>query len=92
MVQIKFLKLHLHLFHSFCLTAHNTLHLLFFRRFTLLLKHVKELLGLPDTHSDSQQNDDRYRGRQTHTSDDVELEHKIGNFKAEISKEKNNDL
>ncbi|KAL3998087.1 Sin3 co-repressor family protein [Acanthocheilonema viteae] len=49
----------------------------FIGRFTLLLKHVKELLGLPDTHGDSQQSDDRCRRRPAYTSDDVELEHKI---------------
>ncbi|CAG9530857.1 unnamed protein product [Cercopithifilaria johnstoni] len=49
----------------------------FIGRFTLLLKHVKELLGLPDAHSDIQQNDDRFRRRQAHTNDDIELEHKI---------------
>ncbi|MCP9261124.1 Paired amphipathic helix protein Sin3a [Dirofilaria immitis] len=46
-------------------------------RFTSLLKHVKELLGLPDTHGDSQQTDDKQRRRQIHASDDVELQHKI---------------
>uniref|UniRef100_A0A0R3RJ47 HDAC_interact domain-containing protein n=1 Tax=Elaeophora elaphi TaxID=1147741 RepID=A0A0R3RJ47_9BILA len=51
----------------------------FIGRFTLLLKHVKELLGLSDTHGDSQQSDDKYRRRQAHTNihDDTELEHKI---------------
>lgn len=58
----------------------------FFRRFTLLLKHVKELLGLPDTHGDSQQSDDKHRRRQAHTNDDMELEHKIGDFKARFEK------
>ncbi|KAM3721596.1 Paired amphipathic helix protein Sin3a [Dirofilaria immitis] len=49
----------------------------FIGRFTSLLKHVKELLGLPDTHGDSQQTDDKQRRRQIHASDDVELQHKI---------------
>ncbi|VDK65189.1 unnamed protein product [Onchocerca ochengi] len=49
----------------------------FIGRFTLLLKHVKELLGLPDTHCDSQQTDDKHRRRQVHANDDMELEHKI---------------
>ncbi|EFO25910.1 hypothetical protein LOAG_02581 [Loa loa] len=49
----------------------------FIGRFTLLLKHVKELLGLPDVHGDSQQNDDKHRRRQAQMNDNVELEHKI---------------
>nr|CTP81770.1 BMA-SIN-3 [Brugia malayi] len=49
----------------------------FIGRFTVLLKHVKELLGLPDIHNDSQQNDDKHRRRQAQMNDDMELEHKI---------------
>lgn len=68
--------------------AWNASDIIFSRRFTLLLKHVKELLGLPDTHGDSQQSDDKYRRRQLHSNDDIELEHKIGNFKAVFRKSK----
>uniref|UniRef100_A0A915PT96 Histone deacetylase interacting domain-containing protein n=1 Tax=Setaria digitata TaxID=48799 RepID=A0A915PT96_9BILA len=49
----------------------------FIGRFTLLLKHVKELLGLPDSHGDNQQSDEKHRRRQLHGNDDMELEHKI---------------